>query len=680
MPRRKKMNLRVKYYSTRLQDKLSEMLEARTTYIEAPSGYGKTTAVSEYFPQSVHSGQKVFWFTVLENEVPERSWERFCRQIAQIDKKAGNNLQALGIPDEDTIGDIADSLSQIFCEQNTYLVIDNLQYWMETMPRDILPALAEHGGERLHIIMISQPVQDEVKFMADSSILRIGKADFMFDANAIREYFLKAGIGIAIDDALAIWNKTEGWIAAIYLELLQFGDTHGTLCTEHDIYVLMRSVVWDRLNMEEQKLLLLLSPFSCFTRQQLLFMMDENEMPAYCRHLFGGMGFIRYDQRHGMYYPHTILLELLRQLFLEKNEEYRRQVWIRAGQWNEKTGDKLSAVKCYYKARDFERLYALKLKDVELHTADGGNAIQAIEDMIDSCPQEVKLQYPLTLISFAYKLFFAARYARFLSLCDEISALILKTAFDEREKERLFGELAMVKSFSVYNDIQKMSEQHLLAYRLIGGHARTVDISAPWTMGCPSVLYMFHRSAGELSRELSCMERCLPAYIKLAAGHGSGAELIMKAESLFFGGCWGEADILALRASYTANIHRQYSLQLCAEYLLARCALANGNADSFCTAIKHMEQIAYKGPPSMLAALDMATAHLCLIINHPEEIASWLKEGNFGSKGVLYPAVPYAQMLHLYYCLHTKQYRLLYSLADIFLSNAERQHVLVPQI
>ncbi len=47
MPRKKMPNLEMKYLSPRLGQRLAGMLRAPITYVEAPSGYGKTTAVHE---------------------------------------------------------------------------------------------------------------------------------------------------------------------------------------------------------------------------------------------------------------------------------------------------------------------------------------------------------------------------------------------------------------------------------------------------------------------------------------------------------------------------------------------------------------------------------------------------------------------------------------------------------
>ncbi len=679
MPRRKKPNYRIQYFSARLTQKLREMHTARTVYIEAPSGYGKTTAVHAFLPQGADAQSRVFWFTALEDEAPGKSWTRFCGRLASIDKKAASALIALGLPDADTIGEIADVLMQLECAQETYLVIDNAHLWQDAMPRGIYRALSSHGGEGLHLVLLAQPVFGEERFLAQSGVLRLDTADFTLEAGDIRAYFQIAGTPIGEEDAAAILKDTEGWIAAVYLTLLHYDGAESAPRETRNIYALMRETVWARMEEEAQKLLLLLAPFWRFTRQQLLFMAHSDEMPPCGRRVLSCKGFVRHDPKDGFYYPHAILHELIGQIFKEQGETYRRDVYARAGQWHERAGDKIAAVECYYRARAFEALFSLNLEDVELQSA-GDAFVGLMEDVIENCPDEIKLRHPMTLLTFAYELFSAARHERFLALCDEIEALIPRTAFDEKEKNALFGELALARSFAAYNDIEKMSRQHQTAYRLIGGRSRMVDTSVPWTMGCPSVLYMFHRGAGKLSHELGCMERCLPDYTRLTENHGAGADLLMKAETLLFQGDWEEAELIALRGAYVAQSARQTSLLLCARFLLGRIALMRGDDASFLAAIGQIEQCAQAGPPSLRATAELATAHLLLCAGRPEEIAPWLKQGNLAARGLLAPAVPYAQALHLAYCLEIKDYKRLYSLADVFLARAEYQSVLIPRV
>ena len=61
----------------------------------------------------------------------------------------------------------------------------------------------------------------------------------------------------------------------------------------------------------------------------------------------------------------------------------------------------------------------------------------------------------------------------------------------------------------------------------------SVGGSGSWTFGSPSVLAMYYRTPGSLDRVVADMKECMPCYYRLTGGHGSGAEDLTEAESLF---------------------------------------------------------------------------------------------------------------------------------------------------
>lgn len=678
MPRRKNTDLRVKYFSRRLLDKLAGIPTTAATYIEAPSGYGKTTAVREWFKNNAGGGAAIAYFTAAEGEAREAAWARLCNTIAGVDATAGEKLKRLGVPDAHTVGAAAEVFAALCSDAPCYLVIDNLHLVTDLLPRPLLEAVARREGKTPHVVFLSQPTPAG-SALTGSGALRIDRADFALTCAEIRAYFSAAGFALAPELAERIYQNTEGWIAAVYLTLLCHGEEMSLECAAQSIDTLLREAVWEKLNEDTRALLLPLAPFPCFTKRQLLFQSSLDTLPACALQALDCRGFLRYDAQQGVFYPHALLLGVVRRCFEELPEAEKSRIFTRAGQWNEQAHDKLAAFLCYYNARDFRSLLALDTKDVELHTA-GDGAVAMIEDIIDSCPHEEKLRRPMALLSLAYELFAASRYERFLELCTQIEGLIPQTAFSQKEKDRLFGELAMIRSFAAYNDIEKMSEQHRLAYRLIEGRSQMVDTGTPWAMGCPSVLYMFHSGAGRLSHELECMERCLPDYLKLADNHGCGADLLMRAEALYMGGAFAEAEILGARAAYAATAAGQASIALPAAFLLARTALAAGDAAAYEKALVDMQRAAQAGPPSVHAAHELALAHLLLAVDRPADIAPWLKQGAFDAVGLSDPAVPYAQMLHLYACLRTGDYGRVLSLGEVFLARARAQCVLLPEI
>lgn len=63
------------YYSYRLKHKLDKLRFAPATVVEAPSGYGKTTAIRDFLQNSLPQGTPVYWFTAMD-EKPSAGFRR----------------------------------------------------------------------------------------------------------------------------------------------------------------------------------------------------------------------------------------------------------------------------------------------------------------------------------------------------------------------------------------------------------------------------------------------------------------------------------------------------------------------------------------------------------------------------------------------------------------------------
>jgi LuxR family maltose regulon positive regulatory protein len=96
------------YYSGRLLEKLNKLPYVPTTVVEAPYGYGKTTAIRDYLEDMVPKSIPVHWFTVVE-EAPVASFQRFCLVLARIDNCTGNRLRELDFPNAVNIGEACDA-------------------------------------------------------------------------------------------------------------------------------------------------------------------------------------------------------------------------------------------------------------------------------------------------------------------------------------------------------------------------------------------------------------------------------------------------------------------------------------------------------------------------------------------------------------------------------------------
>ena len=94
MVNNKRPNSRSLFFSDRLTEVLNQIPQVPLTVLEAPMGYGKTTAIQAYVART---GAKALWATVSENTAA-RFWEEFCGVFAELDRECARKLAEFGLP------------------------------------------------------------------------------------------------------------------------------------------------------------------------------------------------------------------------------------------------------------------------------------------------------------------------------------------------------------------------------------------------------------------------------------------------------------------------------------------------------------------------------------------------------------------------------------------------------
>ena len=92
-------------YSERLLKKLEALRQARIAVLEAPAGYGKTTAVS----RALEGAATAVWYTGVEH-LPDTSFYWFIRQLSAVDERAVRRIEALGFLNRSNAEQVARAL------------------------------------------------------------------------------------------------------------------------------------------------------------------------------------------------------------------------------------------------------------------------------------------------------------------------------------------------------------------------------------------------------------------------------------------------------------------------------------------------------------------------------------------------------------------------------------------
>ena len=312
------------FFSETLANKLQTIKKCALSALEAPAGYGKTTAIRQLLGES---DATVCWFTAVEG-MADNSFHWFVRQIGVIDEIAARRLEDLGYLNRSNAGQAARIISEIRPNGPLTLVFDNFQFVLQSWQPQVLDALAKCGNGRLRTVFISQNfgrLRDVLNSL-EGSVCYIRSGDLLLSEANIGTYASQLGISVSENEIRAIYHKTNGWTAAValYLENLREGvtDSGGEGLDE-----LLAYTFWQKLNDRQRHALLRVCLFDQITGSTLDRLVPGDLLPQdELIQLLRRAPLVLYRETRKAWYPHELLTAFLRRRLVETDKNFRYEV------------------------------------------------------------------------------------------------------------------------------------------------------------------------------------------------------------------------------------------------------------------------------------------------------------------------------------------------------------------
>lgn len=660
-------NARTIYMRKPVNQAMNNIWEYPLTVVEAPMGYGKTTAVKEYLKRS-HA--EVLWHTILD-ESATVFWNGFGRLLGKVDSAAADSLAGVGVPVNSLFLEEAVRIVEgIKFPARTVIVFDDYHMLLSQDIDQFVELLVRSEIPNLHIMIVSRSVfgENTGELVLKGYCWVINKKYFVLSREEIVEYCRLCGVKLNTNDLEFLVCYTEGWISAVYLCLLGFLQD-GRIEQQVSLYELIEKVVYRRISAEAREFLLNICILDNFTLEQAEYIWHGENAEALLRQLAANNAFIQYDSANRTYYMHNILTSYLRRIFERQSLEQKQAVWSMVGKWYVSIGEYIHSLEYFYKAANFEALLAA----IEF---DKGNGIsneyqERLIRYFSACPAEIKRAHLQACLIYAINLFSFNEMELFALQCEEIGGYIEDRGGEEIEKSQLAGELELLCSFSRYNHIVGMAGHIQKAGSLMKRPSEFIDRSGSWTFGSPSVLYMFYRESGQLEQEVADMNRSLAEYCRLTAGHGSGAESAMEAERYYYIGDFENAEIAAHRALYAARSQEQTAIELCALFLQLRLAVVKGDTGYLMSSLQQTrEQIKQQKLYLYLHTWDMCEGFIYSYLNLEKKIPAWIVNGDLQNRSIYFPSYAFFNIVWGRALLIDGQYLKLIGLAERFIESA----------
>lgn len=661
-------NTRCLYFPNRMTQEIIEILEYPLTIVEAPMGYGKTTAVREGVKKM---DADIKWQRIYDN-LTHSFWAGFCSMVRELDLECANRLCQLGFPSDSVLLHEAVSIMEsIEYPKNTIFVIDDYHICECVESDAFIKYLIGHQIPNLRIVLIVRFIKFETleELILKGYLKYISKETFEFDVKEIKAYYKLCGINLKDIQAENLHRITEGWISAIYLLLLNYLED-GSFTSTANIYKLLESTLYSSFSEKVKKFLNVICFFDYFTLEQACYVWQGDDADKLLFEITSKNALIRYDEKTKLYQIHSLFTKLLREKFHLTEEKEKKKIYQNMALWYKSKGDNFSAIKYFYKTKDFDQL----MEVLELDRGDYlfQNGKELFMKFFEECPKETIEKHPVALLIYAINLFMINEFECFEKACNEFAMLIESSDhMDNESRKLLLGEFQVLLSVAKFNDVPSMLEHMERANELLDQPIRFFDTKFGWTFGSPSVLYMFYRKAGQLEHELGDVKKVLPLYNKITGGHGTGGSTVMEAEWYFNRGDFVTAEILAHKGYYEAAESGQYDIMLSAMFLRMRIALLKGDASFVYDTLDQMrDDMKQKKQYDHLHTIDLCNGFLLAFLEKEPQIASWIENGDFESSKLYYPSKAFLNIVYGRILLVQKEYYKLIGIADQFISVA----------
>lgn len=654
----------------RVDDILSVIYNYPLTIVEAPIGFGKTTAVRNFLESHKNP---YFWITFLNsNETNSFFWNDFSFELSKIDKEAGKKLKCLGFPvDIPQISKVLSILNNIDYTEKTVLVIDDYHLCQKIQVNNFIRRIILEEIDNLHIVIITRDTTtlNFAELFSKGLCQIISQQQLKFTSEEIRAYCLMLNKNISESNLIKIIEYTDGWISLVYMILLGL-KMDIPVGMNNTIEDLIENALFNTYDKCTQNFLLKISIMENFTEKQALFVTQEEKTNTILKILLKKNAFIFYDEINKTYKIHNVLLDFLRikQHFSHKEIQ---GLYRRLGEWYLRKKEFIIAYGYLNRAGDVEKILS------DFNNPDNvRNELTEFEgsfEMFNSIPEELLYKYPIAYLQHILLSILNGNeeiIEDYIQRLDKLQNFYIEIKdIDNDYRKRIIAEILIMKKFTVFNDIEKMSKNDHKIIDLLSGRQSYIMLREnEFTFGSPHLLYAYFREQGSLKKVLHTVTDNLPLYSKIANGCGTGCEYVGLAEYAFETGNFKDAELNSFRAIYKAKTKEQVSLIICAAFNLMRLYVFQGKIDeSIKILTKLNNKVNHLNNPIYNTTMDLCKGYIYGCIGEPEKIPYWLQIGDMTSADFFYQGMAFNYIVYGKAVMLSRNYIKLEMLSESFI-------------
>lgn len=609
-----------------LEEAVAEILAQPLVIITAPSGYGKTTLVKQFFEK--HPEMKGTWLPFGNEEVDEVwVWRQLCDSISRRYPALSQRLTEIGLPHnaQETdyfIAAVRESIQEPVC-----IVLDDYHECNGKTINRLIERIIYEEIPNLHIMIISR-IYPDIAFeemllkgyctVIDQQMLALDKDESVY-------VFKINGIELSALEAEKMYEYTDGWIAAVYLLLYDY-KKNGRFDQLTNVSRLLKKTIFDKLPEELQELCMKMSLFDQFTLAEARYILDKDVSFYALAQMKEQFGFIQFDTGTGTYVMHALLRSVaggvLDSRGIDKSGLYRR-----CGEYREKTGKYISAMVCYRNAGESEKILQLlsgEMRDTIFEQAPG-----IVYDCLQMMPLGSRLAYPKAYLGYIYYIILKENAAKgkefYLEACEKY-----KEYGQERpEYKKIKGELLVIQALLEFNDLERTNSRLKEAYELLGHQPSSIFDHSLLTFGTPFMSVLYYRHSGELQQTIQQEKAYARYHMRLMKGVDSSWDDFFEAEYALMRNDLDTAYTLSGKVKEKAAFGSWICILISSYYTRLRCLIQWGKEKEFYELMeefeKQMERIVR---PVLVTDYELVYGYVYACIGRLDKIPEWLRQFN----------------------------------------------------
>ncbi len=467
----------------RISALLDQAASYEVTLVFAPAGFGKTTAVAQWFQHHAPEGCSRAWVSLDEmDSEPTRILMYLAASLSASSPELSAELS--GLFDTGFEASVSATLSALFSaieghDKPVFMVVDDLHGSLEDEATSIFASLVNHGLANLHVILILRDAVDLplARVRMRHAMLELGPLDLQFSEEEAEAYFaVQQDLAVDQDDVRALCERTDGWIAALQLAVLSLrgqGDTKEFIQrfsgTHRDVSDLLAEEVLARLSPDMVDFLERSAVLSSFSAELCDSIFGRDDSRQVIGRLETGNFFIfNMDDERVFYRYHRLFGEHLRRNLVERDAAAIPAINRAAAEWYRDHGLPVRA--CMHAAQsDDDNFLGEVLAAVasELRELGYGGTVMRYAAML---PSKVANRYPMMQLDRIYALTLSWRFDEARQVLDQVRSTLTR---DEGAGDALYPELLHRESQLALLTDQHTDSERLCSEWLELGHERS---------------------------------------------------------------------------------------------------------------------------------------------------------------------------------------------------------------